>query len=227
MSKWWVIADTHYNHSNICDGVTKWTNGKTRNFATLEEMNAKIVESINKYVGVNDVLYHLGDWSFGGIESLWEFRKQIICKNVIIIPGNHDHHIKNNKVLPNCGYVLDKNYNKKILTLGSNALLPNGLKGVRAEMLFTKVLPELSTVTYSKDGVKYPFVLSHYPIESWENMERGSIMLHGHVHHGLDYTDLNLYSKRKDVGMDWEEFRPFSFDEIIEEMSTRKNKERY
>ena len=36
-----------------------------------------------------------------------------------------------------------------------------------------------------------------------------------------------MYSKRMDVGMDWEEFRPYSWDEIKEEMKERKINKRY
>jgi hypothetical protein len=29
-------------------------------------------------VGQDDVLFHLGDWSFGGFESIEQFRNQIV-----------------------------------------------------------------------------------------------------------------------------------------------------
>lgn len=44
---------------------------------------------------------------------------------------------------------------------------------------------------------KVQLVLMHYPIESWNNMERGSIHLHGHVHNGGRKID-----GRYDVGVD-------------------------
>ena len=102
MSNIFFTSDTHYAHKNICVGVSEWDD-KTkscRKFQTLEEMNELIVNNINKYVKENDILYHLGDWSFGGINNIWEFRKRINCKNIYLVPGNHDHHIKKNKILP-------------------------------------------------------------------------------------------------------------------------------
>ena len=73
----WFTSDTHYAHKNICRGVSEWTAAdKTRDFETLNEMNLQIVKSINDHIGQDDVLYHLGDWSFGGIENIWNFRKQ-------------------------------------------------------------------------------------------------------------------------------------------------------
>ncbi len=75
--KVWTTSDTHYSHKNICRGVTNWRlpNGdvpesQTRPFETLEKMNASIVNNINGLVGQDDVLIHMGDWSFGGFENI-------------------------------------------------------------------------------------------------------------------------------------------------------------
>jgi calcineurin-like phosphoesterase family protein len=69
----------------------------TRPFETLEDMNEAIVEGINEVVHTNDWLIHLGDWSFGGFDKIKEFRDQLNCKNIVLILGNHDHHIQNDK----------------------------------------------------------------------------------------------------------------------------------
>ena len=53
-------------------------------------------------------------------------------------------------------------------------------------------------------------------------MDRGAIHLHGHTHHAIDSSILNTKFKRMDVGIDWEEFRPISWDEIKEIMSKRE-----
>lgn len=55
------------------------------------------------------------------------------------------------------------------------------------------------------DGVQ--LVLSHYPIESWVNMERGAYHLHGHVH-----GKGRPLSGRYDVGMD--SLGPLSLEDI-------------
>ena len=95
---------THYGHKNICRGVTDWRtkDGKipidsTRDFASIDHMNDTIVNNINKVVGQKDILIHNGDWSFGGFENIRKFRERIICENVYLVHGNHDHHIKNNR----------------------------------------------------------------------------------------------------------------------------------
>jgi len=100
----WITSDTHYGHKNICRGVTDWRtkDGKipinsTRDFASLDLMNDTIVNNINNCVGQDDVLIHLGDWSFGGYENIRKFRERIICESVYLIYGNHDHNIRNNR----------------------------------------------------------------------------------------------------------------------------------
>jgi calcineurin-like phosphoesterase family protein len=100
----WITSDTHYSHKNICRGVTAWRTkegeiplSQTRDFATIEKMNSTIVNNINEVVGQDDMLIHLGDWSFGGFEQIREFWDRIICKNMHLVLGNHDHHIENNR----------------------------------------------------------------------------------------------------------------------------------
>jgi calcineurin-like phosphoesterase family protein len=104
----WFCSDSHYMHNNICRGVTRWRvkdehgNSVTpfnevRDYDTLEEMNDLMVQNINDSVEENDILFHLGDWSFGGFERIQEFREMIKCKNIHLLLGNHDHHIESNK----------------------------------------------------------------------------------------------------------------------------------
>ena len=102
--KVWITSDTHYGHSNICRGVTSWRlpDGgipidQTRDFETIEQMNESIIRGINSVVGQDDVLIHLGDWSFGGFENIKKFRDRILCKEIHLVLGNHDTHIENNK----------------------------------------------------------------------------------------------------------------------------------
>jgi calcineurin-like phosphoesterase family protein len=95
----YFTSDTHYMHKNICRGTTSWSNadGFTRNFDTLDQMNDRIVNGINAAVGQDDILFHLGDWSFGGFERIEEFRNRINCRNIHIVLGNHDHHIERDR----------------------------------------------------------------------------------------------------------------------------------
>ena len=95
----YFTSDTHYMHKNICRGTTSWSNadGFCRDFDTLDQMNNRIVNGINSAVGQDDILFHLGDWSFNGFERIEEFRNRINCKNIHIVLGNHDHHIERDR----------------------------------------------------------------------------------------------------------------------------------
>jgi len=96
MKNYFFTADTHYSHSNIVKGISTWDDKEhsARDFKTLEEMNETLINNINGVVGVNDELWHLGDWSFGGFEEAVKFRNAINCKNIFFIPGNHDNHLQ-------------------------------------------------------------------------------------------------------------------------------------
>ena len=91
-------------------------------------------------------------------------------------------------------------------------------------------------ITYLKQNI----VLSHEPILSWDNMNKGSWMLYGHCHGNLQKitNDLDVKNnmmksyyynmKTLDVGIDavhdlFGEYRPISFDEIKEIMSKKNN----
>ena len=187
----WFTSDTHYNHANICSSTTKWTDPVTiREFRTLEHMNSHLVGNINEVVGQDDVLFHLGDWSFGGFESIEQFRNQIVCQNVHIVTGNHDHHIQNNR--GDC-QKLFSSVNKYVEL---NVKWPVG--------------PEMHDAN---------FVLMHFPIASWNNMARGAIHLHGHVHFN---ENVRLQEgKMMDVGCEGNNLYPIDMSEVLSIMKNR------
>lgn len=209
----WFTSDTHYWHKNIVAGETSWSNPEDscRNFKTTQEMSRHLVEQLNSYVGQDDILFHLGDWSFGGIENIWNFRKQLIVKEIHLIYGNHDTHIANDKILPNCNTnVFGKVVDKKEGMLGRNTL---------AQELFT------STEYYSEIMIdKHMLCLMHYPIASWN---RYFLHLHGHTHGTFE-----VIPNRLDVGIDnyfklHKEYKPFSFEEVIKFKEASKFSDRY
>jgi calcineurin-like phosphoesterase family protein len=65
---------------------------------------------------------------------------------------------------------------------------------------------------------KQPIVCCHYAMRTWPRMHYGAWLLFGHSH-----GDLTDYYKSFDVGVDSHEFRPWSFEEIEEKMSTKPN----
>ena len=59
---------------------------------------------------------------------------------------------------------------------------------------------------------KFLFCLSHYPMLSWHGRDRGSIMLHGHIHSDKRSNEINKWQgiKRYDVGVDANDYTPVS-----------------
>lgn len=205
----WITSDSHYHHKNICKGVSLWEDkGGCRDFNTLEEMDKTIVDNINAVVKEDDELYHLGDWSFGGIENVWNFRKQIKCKNIHLILGNHDHHIENNRtiIIPEA----DIHFFEELFQERMGETVAQ--RTIRCENLF-------SSVSHYKE-VKINgrrFVLCHYPIDSWRDIGEGAYMLHGHVHGNMN--KVNEEKRRLDVGIDsayikFGAYKPFCITEI-------------
>lgn len=94
------FSDPHYNHKNICRGVSKWPDldKSTRPFETLEEMNDALVNGVNSIVREDDILICTGDWAFNA-KSAIEYRSRIKCKNVHLIYGNHDKYIFKDKTI--------------------------------------------------------------------------------------------------------------------------------
>ena len=189
--KLWFTSDTHFNHANICSATTTWNinNGPTgsnfREFKSLEAMNDRLVEGINASVGQDDILFHLGDWSFGGFDSIRQFRDRLVCKNIHLILGNHDQHIAKNK-----------DGVQEIFSSVHNVL---------------DLIVKWNVGTPMQDEAK--FMLMHFPIASWDNLARGVIHLHGHVH--LPPHRRIGPGKMMDVGVDGNGLNPIILNDVL------------
>ena len=191
-TKIFITSDTHYNHKNICSGETEWDSSRhVRTFQTVTEMNDLIVNSINSVVGENDILFHLGDWSFGGIEYIIEFRNRIKCKNVHLILGNHDQHILNNK--------------DDIRNIFSS--VHDGICELSLSINNGKHI----------EKTRHRIVLCHYPIHSWHKMDSGIIHLYGHTH---SREVFNENTKSANVGVDGNSYEPYDLLYLIDKLST-------
>lgn len=75
-------SDTHFNHKNILQLCN-------RPFNSIEEHDQKLIENWNSVVGVEDTVFHLGDFCFGNAQKWKEIRNQL-NGHIILIIGNHD-----------------------------------------------------------------------------------------------------------------------------------------
>lgn len=192
LDKIFITSDTHFGHANICRGTTTWDLTKrtsaegnvlgVRDFDTIEEMNRALIDGINSTVPDDGILFHLGDWSFGGEDNIRQFRHRINCDNINLITGNHDHHQE---------------------------------KGTW-DHLFTSRQKYLELEV----GKHLKFNLFHFPIVSWNNINRGSFHLHGHQHWSGD----KRFSPGRcmDVGVDGNNLCPYKLTDVIDLLKDRK-----
>ena len=75
-------SDTHFWHNKICEYMN-------RPFKNVMKMNDAFVNNWNNVVGKDDIVFHLGDFSFGEIDQIREIRNKLNGK-IYLILGNHD-----------------------------------------------------------------------------------------------------------------------------------------
>lgn len=165
MQNIWFTSDTHYHHKNIVRGTTEWkefeegsSHQSTRNFDTLEEHDDALVANFNSLMKPDDILYHLGDWSFGGHEQIKIFRNRLKVKNIHLIKGNHDQHI----------------FKKDSPYIGC-------FNSVQDVLEFSLKIDSSRSGKYGKQK----FFLSHYSHQVWNQSHHGVIHLFGHSHGSL------------------------------------------
>ena len=187
----WITSDTHFGHTNIAGpSVSHWQRGY-RDFNSVWEMNQALVDGINKYVKEDDILYHLGDWSFGGVHNIKLFRDSIVCKNIHLILGNHDQHIVDKEVKFHDG-----------------SFIP------------TELFSSVQDVLHLEIG-KTKLFLSHYSHRVWNGSHKGVIHLYGHSHGSIEdwgrSMDVGVDVAYKMFG----EYRPFNIGDITRIMEKR------
>ncbi len=213
MSNIWFTSDTHYFHKNIAGPkVSTWKSGY-RNFEDEKEMSRHIVKVFNQTVKEDDILYHCGDWSFGGTQNIWNFRKQLRCKNIHLIHGNHDTHIKKDIELPNC---------KRAELYSSIFIDGEPIGGDTCDYVLLSSLFVSTNDTLTVKHGNHTFFLSHYSHRVWEGSHKGIIHLYGHSHGSIPD-----YGKSMDCGIDVAkrllgDYRPFSIEEIIQIMDRKE-----
>jgi calcineurin-like phosphoesterase family protein len=81
--KYYFTSDTHFSHANII----KYCN---RPFKNTVEMNDTIINNWNAVVSPDDIVYHLGDFTFGKEDYMLTSVLKRLNGYIILIKGNHD-----------------------------------------------------------------------------------------------------------------------------------------
>lgn len=192
----WFTADLHLGHERIL-GL-----GPGRPFVTIAEHDRAIIDGINDAVGPQDQLWVLGDVGIGlKTDGYRAVRSRILCRHVHLVVGNHDHEAR--------------------------AVASQAFESVQAYSRLGRP---------SRDG--WRAVLCHYLILDWDGMYDGAYMLHGHMHsrpvgtrgaanpallgtthvHAVaGYNELmrRRGTRRYDVGVDANGYRPVSLAEVL------------
>jgi len=155
----------------------------SRPWETVEEMTKGLTERWNSRIKKDDSVYVLGDFCLTVKVDLINEWLDGLNGQIRFISGNHDQ--------------WTKRY--------SRLSIPNQDK--------IKWIKDYAERTFIVDGVKYKFVMSHFPFMSWNLSRHGSFMLHGHCHG--DANSLNQGVRRLDVGVDGNNWYPWHLDEIV------------
>lgn len=78
----WFTADTHFGHKNIMNYASRY-------FKDIDKHDAFIIKKWNEFVKKDDIVYHLGDFSFHNTEKTIEIIKSLNGK-IHLILGGHD-----------------------------------------------------------------------------------------------------------------------------------------
>ena len=180
-SNLFLTSDSHFNHANII----KFCN---RPFDSVEEMNEILISNWNNTVPKDGIVFHLGDFAFGGSE-VWHKILSRLNGQIHLILGNHD--LKNFRQ----GYAdsfasvqeqltIDIGKKKVILT-HFPLLCYHGAQGT--EMNVWNLIGHVHTLKSNNSG---------------KDFER------------LQY----LFPTQYDVGVDFNNYTPISFQEVKEKI---------
>jgi calcineurin-like phosphoesterase family protein len=102
--QFWFTADTHFGHGNIIKYCNRPFMSREERQAlrgdararlrlsdeTVQRHDDALLEAINARVAVDDELWIVGDFCWGGFAEARRYRDRIRCARVFLVWGNHD-----------------------------------------------------------------------------------------------------------------------------------------
>jgi len=162
-------SDTHFFHACNHWPVPLW---KARGFSSMEEHNQTLIERWNAKCSEDTVFFHLGDFIFGldAKNNFKDILRKVNFKTLYVMPGNHYSGWKH-VFEEQKSNVWDITSQKRVI------FVPNYIEAILNGHLF---------------------VMSHYPILSFNGQSKNAICLYGHVHGNLNKNPIgSLYSKAR------------------------------
>ncbi len=201
----WFTSDWHLNHANIIDFAGRpFYKDHVEHFALgdavveipdTDAMNKALIDNFNDLVAVDDEAWFIGDVAMGSRKVSLPLFKQLKCRNLFLVPGNHD----------NC-HPMYKPYQKAI--------------PMYEDAGFTILPPVVNTVI----GDAISVLICHFPYSGDSQFEDrytglrpsddGRWLIHGHTH-----SDVRVRGRQLHVGVDAWDYVPVSEDTVAEIIS--------
>ncbi len=202
MTKRYYSSDWHLGHVNM----TRQGNDLCgRPFDTPAEMNEAIVTFANETTEPVDELYITGDIAMGKLDESLPWLAQVHCK-LILLPGNHDrfsfaYQRKGDRAAKVA---------REVARYSEYGEVWVEQEGKPSEFVAPFAAPDGGIVKMSH----YPYVGDSHGEDRHADMRPSSLgnrpLVHGHVHTEWKHND-NMFN----VGVDVNDFKPVSEDEII------------
>jgi calcineurin-like phosphoesterase family protein len=194
----YILSDPHFGHINIL----KYEPNRVHKLgATIDEHDKNLLARINARVKENDTLVIAGDFCLNS--DIKKYREQIICKNVVLVMGNHD------KVSPiqyyNCGFSL---------------VCYELVLKIAGEMVRVRHHP------YKKPWYKTFFFWQYKEKDSLKRpKDRGHFLIHGHIHSGGHNEGAwKVFKRQINIGVDVRDYYPVSLKELESIIQKEKSK---
>ena len=183
-------SDAHFYHFN----VIKYCN---RPFATVEEMNEKLILNWNSAVSPEDTVYVLGDFSLA-IRPVEIFTSRLNGTKYLV-PGNHCWCHSYNKKARGEGKLqkwIDKYNECGWIVLPEQTTLD---------------IPGVAIINLCHHPYTDPKDTHHDKYANWRPKDDGRWLLHGHSH---SLTQTGIERRMIDCGVDAWDYKPVSIEEI-------------
>lgn len=190
----WFTSDWHFNHANIIEYTERpFWDGDTPD---TDAMNRALIDNFNEMVAPEDEVWFVGDVAMGKRSESLPLFKQLVCRNLLLVPGNHDNV---HRMFPKWAKHVDLYEDAGFTIMGSQ-----------------------ETVTIDSTEV----LVCHFPYSGDSHEEdrysglrpddTGQWLIHGHTHSPEKGSGRQIH-----VGVDAWDLRPVSETEIAEIIATR------
>lgn len=175
----WIFSDPHYGHKNICRGVTEWRTEDGR-VPVDQTRDFKSLDLMNDTI-VNNI------------------NSVAMPDDILICLGDWSFG----------GFERIREFWDRIFCKNIHLILGNHDHHIERNRDGSQGLFKSVSTYETLEVENYKFKLMHYPISSWDGLNKGVFHLHGHCH--LPTHMRFGKGRRMDVGMDGHpEFRPYN-----------------